>query len=94
MDLSAINYPAPQGTGSARSGQQDPLRDAAKQLEQTFVAEMLRSSGYGKVSEHWGGGVGEEHFSSYLVDIQARNIVESGGFGLAEQIYEKLKETE
>lgn len=68
------------------------LRDVAKKLEASFLAEMLRSAGLGKVSDSFGGGIGEEQFSSFLVDQQAHAIVERGGIGLAETLYHSLKE--
>lgn len=68
------------------------LRNAAKALESGFLSEMLKSAGLGKVSEGFGGGSGEEQFSSFLVDEQARAIVENGGIGLAEALYHSLKE--
>ncbi len=67
------------------------LQEVAKSLEASFLSEMLKNAGVGKVSQEWGGGPGEEHFSSFLVDIQAENMVERGGIGLAEEIYKELK---
>ena len=72
----------------------EALKQATQDLEASFLSEMLRSAGVGKVSQDWGGGVGEDHFSSFLVDIQAQQMAERGGIGLAQDIYEKLKETE
>ncbi|MGY9049830.1 hypothetical protein P775_23080 [Puniceibacterium antarcticum] len=70
------------------------LRDAAKELEAGFLAEMLKSAGLGETSESFGGGPGEEQFSSFLVQEQARAMVEGGGIGLAESLYNALKERE
>ncbi|NOX72649.1 MAG: hypothetical protein GXP03_03150 [Alphaproteobacteria bacterium] len=66
------------------------LRDVSRALESSFIAEMLKSAGVGKPRETYGGGVGEDGFSSFLVSAQADMIVESGGFGLAEQIFQSL----
>ncbi len=68
------------------------LMDAAKDLEASFLAEMLKSAGLGKPSESFGGGIGEEQFSSFLVQEQAKAMVGAGGIGLAESIFEALKE--
>jgi Rod binding domain-containing protein len=67
------------------------MRDAADKLEATFLAEMLKSAGFGKTSETFGGGAGEDQFASFLVQAQAEQMVKAGGIGLAEQIFNALK---
>ena len=74
-------------------GQADlALKMAAKKLEATFLAQMLKSAGMGQAQDSFGGGVGEEQFASFLLDAQAEKMVEAGGIGLAEQLFEALKE--
>ena len=68
------------------------LRAAAEKLEATFLAEMLKSAGLGESRTGFGGGAGEDQFSSFLVQEQAEEMVRSGGIGLAESIYQALKE--
>ena len=68
------------------------LWDAAQKLEASFLAEMLKSTSLGKPSESFGGGEGEEQFSSFLVRAQADLMVEAGGIGLAESLFEALKD--
>lgn len=70
------------------------LMNAARELEASFLAEMLKSAGMGKSRESFGGGVGEDQFSSFLVREQARAMVQSGGVGLAQSLFEALKERE
>jgi len=72
--------------------QNDPLLRAAQQLESGFLAEFLKSAGFGKPSESFGGGIGEDQFASFLVQAQADIMVKSGGIGLAESIYHSLRE--
>ncbi len=67
------------------------LRNAAQQLEATFLAEMLKSAGVGAPRETFGGGAGEEQFSSFLREAQAREMVKAGGIGLAEALFEAMK---
>ncbi|MFQ1700428.1 rod-binding protein [Loktanella agnita] len=67
------------------------LRDAAAKLEATFLAEMLKSAGVGAPRESFGGGPGEEHFASFLREAQAREMVDAGGIGLAEALFEAMK---
>ncbi len=67
------------------------LRDAAQKMEATFLAEMLKSAGVGAPRETFGGGEGEEHFSSFLRNAQAEEMVKAGGIGLAEALFEAMK---
>ena len=67
------------------------LRDAAQKMEATFLAEMLKSAGVGAPRETFGGGEGEEQFSSFLRDAQAEEMVKAGGIGLAEALFEAMK---
>ena len=66
------------------------LMQKAKELETAFLSEMLSFSGLGTVSTEFGGGVGEDQFSSFLRQEQARLMVERGGIGLARTIFESL----
>ncbi|MGR3322705.1 MAG: rod-binding protein [Pseudooceanicola sp.] len=78
--------PPPPGPG-------DPaLRRAAEALEATFLAEMLKSAGLGEARDSFGGGAGESQFASMLAAEQARALAATGGIGLAEQIFNSLKE--
>ena len=70
----------------------DALREAARKLEASFLAEMLQSAGLGESRTGFGGGAGEDQFSSFLVQAQAEEMVRAGGIGLAETIFEALKE--
>ncbi|UWQ28644.1 MULTISPECIES: rod-binding protein [unclassified Leisingera] len=81
-------------TTPVRPAISDPLREAAIELEASFLAEMLKSAGLGEASEGFGGGAGEEQFSSFLIREQATQIARSGGIGLAESLYHALKETQ
>ena len=68
----------------------DPLLEAAKDLETAFLAEMLKSSGLGQTPGTFGGGAGEDQFVSFLRTAQAEAMVEAGGIGLAQSLYESL----
>ncbi|AZV80137.1 flagellar biosynthesis protein FlgJ [Parasedimentitalea marina] len=78
----------------ASTAQQDPLRQAATQLEATFLAEMLKSAGMGESRETFGGGSGEDQFSTFLIRAQAEQMAQAGGIGLAESLYHSLKEAQ
>lgn len=70
------------------------IMDTAQKLEATFLSEMLKSTGVGEVSDSFGGGVGEEQFTSFLRDAQAHEMVKAGGIGLAEVFFQSMKEQE
>lgn len=67
------------------------LMQTARDLEAAFLSEMLSFSGLGETSETFGGGAGEEQFASFLRAEQARLMVDRGGIGLAELIFDSLK---
>lgn len=67
------------------------LRAVADRLEAGFLAEMLKSAGLGKSRDSFGGGAGEDQFSSFLIEAQAEKMVEAGGIGLSESIFNALK---
>jgi len=70
----------------------DPLREKAAQLETAFLAEMLGHAGLGDARESYGGGIGEEQFSSFLRQEQAAAMVKAGGIGLTEVLFRALSE--
>ena len=65
----------------------DQLLSKAEDLEATFLSEMLAHSGLGEVQGSFGGGEGEAQFASFLREEQAKVIVQHGGLGLAELIF-------
>lgn len=69
----------------------DKLMEAARELEASFLSEMLESAGYGKSRETFGGGAGEDQFQSFLLREHAKAIVDHGGVGLAQSLFEALK---
>lgn len=80
----------PVSPNPAHSGKDPKLVDLANKLEANFLAEMLKAAGVGKPLESFGGGAGEEHFSSFLVQEYADATVAAGGLGLSEAIYRSL----
>ena len=68
------------------------LMAAARNLESTFLSEMLKHAGLGESAGAFGGGAGEDQFASLLRDAQASAIVQAGGVGLAQSLFEALKE--
>ena len=68
------------------------MRAAAIQFEAAFLTEMLKHSGLGQMPEAFNGGVGEEGFSSFLTQEYAKAIASTRSTGIADQIYQVLKE--
>lgn len=75
-----------------RTPDEAALWDVAQKLEASFLSEMLKAAGLGKPRDAMGGGAGEDQFSSFLRDAQASEMVKAGGIGLAESLFEALKE--
>lgn len=82
--------PTPPSPAATR--RDEKLMAAAHELEATFLAEMLKSAGLGETPESFGGGAGEDQFASFLRLEQARAMVGAGGIGLAERLFEAMKE--
>ena len=80
------------GVTGAVPAQDLRLKEAAVELEAHFLAEMLKSAGVGEVPDAFGGGAGEEQFASFLRQAQADEMARAGGIGLAEMLFESLKE--
>lgn len=74
--------------------QKDPIWAKAQALESAFLAEMLGHAGVGQTSETFGGGAGEDQFASFLRQKQADALVQAGGIGLAQSIFDALKHRE
>ena len=66
------------------------LHRAAEEMEAAFLAEMLKPMGANQARTSFGGGIGEEQFSSFLAQEQAELMVKAGGIGLAESIFDAL----
>lgn len=77
---------------AAQKRQDDPYLEVAKAFEASFLAEMLKHSGVNKTRSEFGGGAGEDAFSSLLTQKYADKLAEAGGIGLAQHIYNALKQ--
>ncbi len=71
---------------------ESPLLAKARELEAAFLAEMLGHAGLGAESgTGFGDGIGEQQFSSFLREEQARLMVARGGIGLAERLFQAMQ---
>ena len=75
----------------AQADRDSALMTKAKELEASFLAEMLGHAGMDADPDgYFGGGVGEEQFASFLRQEEARMMVERGGIGLAESLFRAM----
>ncbi len=89
--MTPISVPPIGAATPAQISDDATLREAAIALEASFLAEMLKSAGLGEKRVSYGGGAGEDQFSSFLVQEQAKQISRAGGIGLAETIFQAMK---
>jgi hypothetical protein len=75
---------------AAEEAAREAMREAARAFEAAFLAEMLKHAGLGETPDAFGGGVGEDQFASLMREAQARHMAESGGIGIAEQVFEAM----
>lgn len=76
----------------AASPSETSMRVAAQKLEASFLSEMLKHTGVGRMPEGFNGGAGEAAFSDFLVHEYADAISTGQSIGLADQIYRELAE--
>jgi len=79
-----------QGTAPSAPPHEAALRAVARELEASFLAEMLKHARFGDSRASFGGGVGEDQFASLLRAEHARALVDRGGIGLAESLFRAL----
>lgn len=90
MDISGPNQATLHTSQNPPQDIDPKLMDVARALESSFLAEMLNAAGVGEARKTFGGGAGEDQFSSFLVREYADATVKAGGIGLAESIYRSL----
>lgn len=84
-----LDMPKP---GAVQSDQDARTRKVAEEFEAAFLAEMLKYTGINRKPDEFSGGAGEDAFSSLLTQEYASLLAARGGIGLAEQIFEVLKQ--
>jgi peptidoglycan hydrolase FlgJ len=88
----AMNMPIIAAPPHSPSDRAHLMMAKAQEMEAAFLSEMLAYSGLGERQGSFGGGEGEAHFDSFLRKEQARLMVEKGGIGLAELIFQTMSE--
>jgi len=93
MNIAPVAYtqlPSP----SLEASRENQFREVANAFEAAFLSEMLKAAGLGKSRDAFGGGAGEEAFSSMMVEKQAKLMADQGGIGLSEHIFQSLWQKE
>lgn len=90
LGLEAARLAAETPTPGRTADIEDPAR-AAREFETFFLAHALSLLQADiSVEAPFGGGPGEQAFRSFLIDEQARAIVDNGGIGLADAVRRDL----
>ena len=76
-----------------RASRDAAIREQAEEFEAVFIAQMLKHSGFEKALSA-DSGFGGGNYASLMLERYAAEIVDNGGFGLADKIYQQLKAKE
>ncbi|MHA7872233.1 MAG: rod-binding protein [Hyphococcus sp.] len=84
---------APDGAARGDDAVDARAMEKAREFEAVFIAQMLKFSGMDKALTQ-NSGFGGDAFSTMMLEQYAQKIIDNGGFGLADQIYEQLRDKE
>ena len=94
--LSAIATPAIDTVGQTAAStaellKRGKIRETAQKFEVSFLSVMMQSMTAGmKTPEIGGGGAGEDMFKSMLGEEMAKQVVKSGGIGVAASVQKEM----
>ncbi len=71
---------------SSRTAPVADITRTAQDFEAAILAELLKATGIDSPGTTFGGGIGEEQFSSFLLEARAQAMAARGGIGLAEMV--------
>jgi len=98
MDIEGVNpQPLRQAAenGPGRAREEAKLKDACQQFEQMYLQQMLgemrKSSGKG--TDEMGGGQQQDMFQGMLDQERAKAWSQEGGIGLANLLFQQMKQT-
>jgi len=89
MEIHPVQPIGPPVSPSPES-RESQLMAVAQSLEAAFLSEMLKSAGVGETPQDFGGGAGEDQFASFMRDEQAKQMVQAGGIGLAQSMFDAM----
>lgn len=88
----AVNLtPTPAPMSAAELAKRGQIAQTAKDFEGSFLTVMLGQMMKDvKVSEPFGGGEGEDMFKSFMNEAMAKQVVKSGGLGIADDVAKEM----
>ena len=67
------------------------MRETAQAFEASFLAQMMKPMFEGLSTDGpFGGGQGEEMFKSFMNEAMAKQVVKSGGVGIADDVAQEM----
>lgn len=85
-----MHLPPPTDPAGLSLARRDRLMQKARELETNFLSEMLSYTGVDAQKGAFSGGAGEDQFASFLREAQAKAMVDHGGIGLSQNIFNAL----
>ena len=86
-----VTPPAPAPMSAAELAKRGQIAKTAKDFEGSFltvmIGQMMKDV---KVSEPFGGGQGEEMFKSFMNEAMAKQVVKTGGVGIADDVAKEM----
>ena len=89
----AVNLPpSPAPMSAAELSKRGQIEKTAKDFESSFLSVMLGQmfQGVRDTQGPFGGGAGEEAFQSFMSDAMAKQVVRSGGVGIAATVQKEM----
>jgi len=81
----------PSAATAADLARRADIQATAQDFESSFLSVMMGQMFAGvKTSEPFGGGPGEDMFKSLLTDSMAKQVVKSGGVGVADSVAKEM----
>jgi Rod binding domain-containing protein len=89
--IDAISAPLARTTPSRDAGAAARMRETAEAFEASFLSQMLKPMFEGlKTDGMFGGGHAEETWRGFMVEAMAKQTVQAGGIGLADQVVAQM----
>jgi flagellar protein FlgJ len=86
-----IDTVGPTAASTAELFRRGKIKETAQKFEASFLSVMMQSMTAGmKTPEIGGGGAGEDMFKSLLSEEMAKQVVKSGGIGVAATIQKEM----
>ena len=83
----SVTPPAPAPMSAAEMAKRGQIAKTAKDFESSFLSVMLGQMMKDvKVSEPFSGGQGEDAFKSFMNEAMAKQVVKTGGIGIADDV--------